>query len=246
MKHLEIADLLSTPDAERLLGRIYRRLFSFFGPQHWWPGETPFEVAVGAILTQNTSWSNASAAILELKRRKLLNPMKLERLPRRRLAGIIRSSGYFNQKAKRLKVFVRHLNREHGGNMERMRAVPAGRLRAQLLSLWGIGPETADSILLYALGKPLFVVDAYTKRILARHGLISWDASYEQMQNLFYSAMGQGRGRIASYNEYHALIVETGKRFCRARPDCFSCPLRTVGNLKLEPGVFPRSQLHKK
>lgn len=228
------------------LKEIYGKLFSAFGPRHWWPGETPFEVAVGAILTQNTSWSNASAAVQGLKRRKLLDPRKLERLPRRRLARIIRSSGYFNQKAKRLKLFVRHLNRNYGGRMERMRAVPTARLRGELLSLWGIGPETADSILLYALEKPVFVVDAYTKRILARHGLVSWDASYDQIQTLFHSMPGQGRNRTAKYNEYHALIVETGKRLCRARPDCFSCPLRRVGNLKLESGASTRSKMHKK
>ncbi len=228
------------------LKEIYGKLFSAFGPQHWWPGETSFEVAVGAILTQNTSWSNASAAVQELKRRKLLDPRKLERLPQRRLARVIRSSGYFNQKAKRLKVFVRHLNRNYGGKMERMRAVPAARLRAELLSLWGIGPETADSILLYALEKPVFVVDAYTKRILARHGLVSWDASYDQLQALFHSMPGQGRNRTARYNEYHALIVETGKRLCRARPDCFACPLKRVGNLKLESRASTRSKMHKK
>ncbi len=130
--------------------------------------------------------------------------------------------------------------------MDRMRPVPAARLREELLSLWGIGPETADNILLYALEKPVFVVDAYTKRILARHGLVSWDASYNEMQNLFHSMPGQGRNRTAKYNEYHALIVETGKRFCRARPDCFSCPLQRVGNIKLEPGASIRSKMHKK
>jgi len=201
---------------------------------------------VGAILTQNTSWSNASAAVQQLKRLGLLNPKRLDRLPQRRLAEAIRSSGYFNQKAKRLKVFVRHLNRRYGGRMDRMRPVPAARLREELLSLWGIGPETADNILLYALEKPVFVVDAYTKRILARHGLVSWDASYNEMQNLFHSMPGQGRNRTAKYNEYHALIVETGKRFCRARPDCFSCPLQRVGNIKLEPGASIRSKMHKK
>ena len=231
---------------KKTLERIYRKLFSAFGPQHWWPGETPFEVAVGAILAQNTAWSNASAAVQELKRRGLLDPQRLERLPQRRLARLIRSSGYFNQKAKRLKIFVRHLNRHYGGRIDRMRAVPTVRLREELLSLWGIGPETADSILLYALEKPVFVVDAYTKRILARHRLIPWDASYDRIQSLFHSAPGQGRNRIARYNEYHALIVETGKRFCRPRPDCFSCPLKRIGNLKLESGASPRSKMHKK
>ena len=232
-------------ETERL-GQVYRKLFSEFGPQHWWPGETPFEMAVGAILTQNTSWSNASAAVQELKRLKFLNPGRLEQIPQRRLARIIRSSGYFNQKAKRLKVFVRYLNRRYGGRMDRMRLVSTERLREELLSLWGIGPETADSILLYALEKPVFVVDAYTRRILARHGLIPWTATYGQIQTLFHSMPGQGRARIARYNEYHALIVETGKKLCRTRPDCFSCPLRRIGNLKLEPGASIRSKMHKK
>jgi endonuclease-3 related protein len=232
--------------SSRVLPQVYRKLFSAFGPQHWWPGETPFEVAVGALLTQNTSWSNASAAVQELKRLKLLDPGRLEKIPQRRLAEVIHSSGYFNQKAKRLKVFVRHLNRRYGGRMDRMRAVSAGPLREELLSLWGIGPETADSILLYGLEKPVFVVDAYTKRILARHSLIPWDATYSQIQELFHSMMGQGRNRTAKYNEYHALIVETGKKLCRARPDCSSCPLQRVGNLKLEPGVSIRSKMHKK
>lgn len=232
--------------SSRVLPRIYRKLFSEFGPQHWWPGETSFEVAVGAILTQNTSWSNASAAVQELKRLKLLDPLRVEKIPQRRLARIIRSSGYFNQKAKRLKVFARHLNRRYGGRMDRMQPVSTGRLREELLSLWGIGPETADSILLYALEKPVFVVDAYTKRILARHSLIPWDATYSQIQRIFHSMPGQGRNRTAEYNEYHALIVETGKKLCRARPDCSSCPLRNVGNLKLEPGASIRSKMHKK
>lgn len=235
-----------TRASPRTLQGIYRRLFRAFGPQHWWPGETPFEVAVGAILAQNTAWSNASAAVQALKRCRLLDPKRLERIPQRRLAAVIRPSGYFNQKAKRLKVFVRWLNSRYGGSMNRLRAVPADPLRAELLSLWGIGPETADSILLYALEKPVFVVDAYTKRILARHGLVPWDASYDEIQKQFHSMPGQGRNRVAGYNEYHALIVETGKRLCRARPDCPSCPLRRVGNLKLEPGALTRSKMRKK
>ena len=233
------------PVSPRILSQIYDKLFSEFGPRHWWPGETPFEVAVGAILTQNTNWTNASAAVQQLKRLKLLDSRKLERIPQRRLAQIIRSSGYFNQKAKRLKVFARYLNRNYGGSMKRLRAVEVSRLREELLSLWGIGPETADSILLYALEKPVFVVDAYTKRILERHGLASWNSSYGQIQNLFYLMPGQGRSRVAKYNEYHALIVETGKRLCRTKPDCSVCPLRRVGNLKLEPGVKILSKLHK-
>ena len=220
----------------RTLSAVYRRLFSAFGPQHWWPGETPFEVAVGAILTQNTSWTNASRAVRELKRLNLLDPRRLSRMPQRRLAQIIRSCGYFNQKAKRLKVFVRYLLKNYGGRMDRMRTVPAGRLREELLGLWGIGPETADSILLYALEKPLFVVDAYTRRVLARHSLISWQAPYDQIQRLFDPFPEGGRGRVKMFNEYHALFVQTGKSFCTTRyPRCSECPIRHVGTLKLEP-----------
>ena len=130
--------------------------------------------------------------------------------------------------------------------MQRMGRVPTGRLREELLSLWGIGPETADSILLYAVEKPIFVVDAYTRRVLARHSLVSWDASYDQIQKPFHSVWGQGKGAAAQYNEYHALIVETGKRICRTRPDCSSCPLRRIGNLKLELGARVRSKMRKK
>ncbi len=229
----------------RTLETVYQKLFSAFGPRHWWPGETPFEVAVGAILTQNTSWSNASAAVQELKRRNLLDPQRMGKLPQRQLAKSIRPSGYFNQKARRLKVFVRYLMEHYGGRMHLMRKAPLRRLRRELLELWGIGPETADSILLYALGKPVFVVDAYTKRILARHGLVPWDSSYDQIQRLFQGAL-EGRGKTRKYNEYHALIVETGKEFCHPQPFCSSCPLKSVGRLKLERGARSRSKLHKK
>lgn len=224
---------------KKTLERIYGKLFSDFGPQHWWPAEAPFEVAVGAILTQNTSWSNASTAVQALKRNRLLNPKKIVQLPHRRLAGIIRSCGYFNQKAKRLKVFVRYLNRRYGGRMDRMRRVPAETLRRELLKLWGIGPETADSILLYALDKPTFVVDAYTRRVLARHGLIGWDASYEMIQKRFERLPWEGRERLRGFNEYHALIVNLGKNLCRTRPDCARCPLRNIGRLRLENGLKP-------
>ena len=219
----------------RTLRVIYRRLFSRFGPQHWWPGETPFEVAVGAILTQNTSWANASHAVGELKQRGLLDPRKLDRVPVRRLAGLIRSSGYFNQKAKRLKIFLGYLLKKYGGDLERMKRIPLGQLREELLALSGIGPETADSILLYALGKPIFVVDAYTRRVLARHSLIPWDASYQQIQALFMSqGRDSGRSRAAHFNEYHALIVQLGKTLCRTHPKCHECPLRPIGHLCLE------------
>lgn len=216
---------------KRTLETIYRRLFALFGPQHWWPGETPFEVVVGALLTQNTAWSNASLAIARLKQAKLLHPSRLLRIPQGRLARLIRSSGYFNQKAKRLKRFVRYFHGKYGGSIQRMKKIPLNLVREELLNLPGIGPETADSILLYALDKPTFVVDAYTRRILARHSIISWDASYEEIQHLFEKNLPR---RAPLFNEYHALLVVLGKEFCRTHPKCHLCPLRSIGKLCLE------------
>lgn len=216
-----------------MIRSIYRKLFSRFGPQRWWPGETPFEVAAGAILTQNTAWANAHRAVLELKRNGLLEPSHLARVPQRMLAKLIRSSGYFNQKAKRLRAFAEFVNRRYGGSMARMRRAPTEKLREELLAISGIGPETADSILLYALAKPVFVVDAYTRRILARHSLAGWDTPYEHLQELFEKALPRDH-RL--FNEYHALVVATGKGFCkRSQPRCLECPLRRVGRLVLEP-----------
>lgn len=216
----------------QILKEIYRRLFATFGRQYWWPGETPFEVMVGAILTQNTAWTNAARAITRLKEKDLLDSARLARLPHRRLAQLIRSSGYFNQKARRLKGFVRYLQRDYQGQITRMRVLPLEQVRAELLSLSGIGPETADSILLYALEKPAFVVDAYTRRVLARHSLIPWDASYEEIQSLLIKNLPQD---VALFNEYHALFVAVGKSLCQKRyPQCHRCPLRTVGLLRLE------------
>ena len=214
------------------LREIYQELFHAFGPQHWWPGETPFEVIVGAILTQNTAWTNAAAAIENLKRERLLSPSALKQIPVGRLARLIRSSGYFNQKARRLKDFVRYLYGSYQGDLTRMRRVSLARLRNELLGISGIGPETADSILLYAFGKPVFVVDAYTRRVLARHSFISWDATYQEIQQLF---MDRLPGNNSLFNEYHALVVALGKGFCRkTKPKCPTCPLRKVGRLCLE------------
>ncbi len=215
----------------RTLQTIYRRLFDHFGPQHWWPGETPFEVAVGAILTQNTAWANASQAVEGLKKAGLLNPRRLEKIPQQALARRIRSSGYFNQKAKRLKVFVRYLNHNYAGSMVRLKKPALKQLREELLALNGIGPETADSILLYALKKSTFVVDAYTKRFLARHSWISWKASYDEIQSLFLKKLPR---KVSSFNEYHALVVALGKNLCQTHPKCHLCPLRDLGHLKLE------------
>ncbi len=225
----------------RILQDIYKRLFATFGRQYWWPGETPFEVMVGALLTQNTAWTNAARAISRLKEKDLLDSAKLARLPHRRLAQLIRSSGYFNQKARRLKGFVQYLQRNYQGEVARMRDLALDQLRAELLSLSGIGPETADSILLYALEKPVFVVDAYTRRVLARHSLIPWDASYEEIQTLLMQNLPQD---VALFNEYHALFVAVGKSLCQKRyPQCHRCPLRAVGLLRLEASSRPGTPL---
>lgn len=205
------------------LFRIYETLNRFFGNLHWWPGETPFEVAVGAILTQNTNWLNVEKAIGRLKSEGLLEPGALHALDDDVLADCIRSSGYFRIKTRRLKAFLEVLCRDFGGDLERMLGGDLPDARRRLLGIPGIGEETADSILLYAGGRPTFVVDAYTRRILERHGVADSKASYAEIQQLFLRSLPCEAGL---YNQYHALIVETGKRYCRKEPRCGECPLR--------------------
>jgi endonuclease III related protein len=207
------------------LRTYYSALFAAHGPQHWWPGRTAFEVIVGAILTQNTSWSNVEIAIRNLRREKLLTPRAIETVSLARLAQLVRSSGYFRQKAKKLKCFVRFLRSAYGGSLARMFGTPTAALREKLLSVHGIGPETADSILLYAGEHPVFVVDAYTRRLLERHQLATPAQSYEEIRHFFERSLP---GDVALYNEFHALIVRTGKEYCRTRnPRCNECPLRS-------------------
>lgn len=202
---------------------IYQKLSLFFGPQHWWPADSSLEVMIGAILTQNTNWSNVEKAISNLKNKNLLNADKLQRLSQKRLASFIVPSGYYNIKAKRLKEFLNFLFNSYKGNLRNMSLEDTGVLRSRLLSVKGIGPETADSMLLYALNKPIFVVDVYTKRILSRHRIIKEDAGYEQVQNLF---MRNLRKDVRLFNEYHALLVKLGKDFClKNKPRCQICPL---------------------
>lgn len=206
----------------RELRSIYRALSRHFGPMHWWPGETPFEVIVGAILTQNTAWRNVAKAIDNLRAARALSPRGLRRLSEARLARLVRPSGYFRVKSRRLRSFLDFLFRRYGGSLTRMFRTPLPRLREELLGVSGIGPETADSILLYAGGLPTFVVDAYTRRVLQRHLLLPEDASYEETQSLFERNLPVD---VPLYNEYHALIVNVGKEFCRPRPRCGGCPL---------------------
>lgn len=201
--------------------RLFDLLYSRLGPQGWWPARSPFEVAVGAILTQSVSWSNVERAIANLDGAGLLNPEALRRVPLAVLAELIRPAGYYNAKAAKLKAFVEFLFAVHGGRLESLFAQPLEVARAQLLGVYGIGPETADSILLYAGGMPTFVVDAYTRRIFHRVGICDI-ASYDGLR---LYCMERLPADPAVYNEFHALLVAVGKDHCRKqRPRCPSCP----------------------
>jgi endonuclease III related protein len=229
----------------------YRALLARFGPQNWWPAQSRFEVIVGAYLTQNTNWTNVEKAMSNLRRARALGLSAMRALPPATLEALIRPSGYFRQKAKNLKGFIAFLDKEYRGSLDRMFAQPTEKLRAELLELNGVGPETADSILLYAGNHPVFVVDAYTRRIFERHGLIGAKTTYEEIRRLveqmvasaepgsLFLATGAAPRHPASrmsraarsglaqhYNELHALIVRIGNNFCRATPNCEGCPLK--------------------
>ncbi len=204
------------------LKKIYRRLFKAFGPQDWWPGDSPFEVIVGAILTQNTNWGNVEKAISNLKKAYCLSINSLHKISHARLAQLIKPSGFFNLKAKRLKNFVSFLVLEYKGKLSLMKKQDVFLLRSQLLRINGIGQETADSILLYALDKPIFVVDAYTKRIFSRHNIVGREDTYQEVQDVFMLGL---KKECHLYNEYHALIVKLAKEFCKVKPHCEGCPL---------------------
>lgn len=213
-----------TEDAGMLLREIYDRLEGRFGDLGWWPAESAFEVIVGAILTQNTAWSNVEKAIESLKRKKLMDPAGIVRSPAAALSCVIRSAGYHRVKTDRLKEISRFVIAECGGELRKLKSKNTGKLREKLLEVKGVGPETADSILVYALGKPVFVVDVYTKRIFSRHGLIEEDAAYDSVQALVHRFLPRKRRTM---NQFHALLVETGKTFCKKRsPLCEICPLK--------------------
>ncbi len=207
---------------DAVLLEIFDILHAAYGPLHWWPADTPFEVCVGAILTQNTNWGNVEKAIMNMKREGLLSPEALRDVPVDSLAEAIRPAGYYNVKSLRLKDFVGYLWERHGGSLERMFAGDWRELRKELLGVRGIGQETADSILLYAGGKPTFVVDAYTKRLFAALGILKAEALYDEVRSLFMDNLPPD---VRLFNEYHALIVEHGKRHCRKRPLCPGCGL---------------------
>ncbi len=210
----------------RVLYRVYETLYRAFGPQYWWPGETPLEVAIGAILTQNTNWSNVEKAIDNIKKNNALDVYKLNNMSEKEMAELIRPSGYFNIKTRRLKSFIKFLVQNFNGIIENMEKEKTNTLRESLLSIHGIGNETADSILLYAFNRPAFVIDVYTKRVLSRHNILSYKRSYEESQSLFHQNL---KNDVKLFNEYHALFVKVGKLYCKREPVCNGkkpCPLR--------------------
>ncbi|MFH1829794.1 MAG: endonuclease III domain-containing protein [Pseudomonadota bacterium] len=201
----------------------FNRLFDYFGPLEWWPGDTPFEIMVGAILTQNANWRNAELAVRNLKQAGVLSPKDMLALHPLRLQNLIRPAGFFRVKAKRLIAFLKYFVGEYGGSAARMAKEDLEKLRPELKAINGIGSETADSMLLYALNKPIFVIDAYTKRILSRHALCTEEDGYDELQELFMDRLPHD---VVLFNEYHALIVEVGKTHCRpTNPKCDGCPL---------------------
>ncbi len=210
---------------EFLVNDIYRRLSAAYGPQHWWPAESPFEVMVGAVLTQSAAWTNVEKAIRNLKEAQALSPSSIRNISFSELAELIKPSGYYNVKARKLKSLVYWFNEYYSDDINKMSAGDTQKLREELLTVYGIGPETADSILLYALGKPVFVIDAYTRRIFARIGLLKEEDSYNDCQRLFTANLAAD---TAVFNEYHALIVKLAKEACNKKPDCGQCCLVEV------------------
>jgi len=240
---------------EARIRQIYAKLSSTWGAQHWWPAQSRFEVIVGAFLTQNTNWTNVEIAVRKLRSARVLNVSGIRNIPVHELEQLVRSSGYFRQKASRLKAFVSFLDEKYAGSLTKMFAQPTALLREQLLSLNGVGPETADSILLYAGQHPIFVVDAYTRRLAVRHQIASEKASYEELRTLFEHALAKVSpdtitaatqsggaahppsrmsltkrcGTAQVFNEMHGFIVGVGKQYCRkAEPDCEHCPLKCL------------------
>jgi endonuclease-3 related protein len=212
------------PDPRRRrLVRLYEALARRYGPQHWWPARSRAEVVIGAILVQNAAWRNAERALARLRAAGALDLGAVLALPARRLTALLRPAGTFRVKAARLRALAAHVRRHHRGRLDRLLRRPLADLRAELVGIPGVGPETADTIVLYAAGRPVFVVDGYTRRILARHRLAAPDADYATIQTLF---MGHLPHDPALFNEFHALLVRVAKEHCRARPRCEGCPLR--------------------
>ena len=222
------------------LDHIYRCLFTSYGPQHWWPANSALEVIVGAVLTQNTNWHAVEKAIANLKTRGILSIPALHQTPHEELSHLIRPAGYFRLKARRLKNLIAVIAGVYSGDLGRMATLPTGELRATLLAVNGVGSETADSIILYAFRRPVFVVDAYTLRVMSRHRLIPPTATYQELQSLFMERLPAAE---AMFNEYHALLVQVGKEHCRPTPSCPGCPLELLPHKpdwRRRQGVCPR------
>lgn len=207
------------------LHQAYQLLYNHYGPQGWWPAEDPLEVMVGAVLTQNTAWRNVERAIHNLKEADGLSLAALVRMPDAELEELIRPAGYFRVKTRRLKSLLTRIDTDFDGDLDRLLSLPTSDLRQWLLAVHGIGPETADSILLYAALRPVFVVDAYTARMVKRHGWLDMEADYHSLQTQFHEALPED---VPMFNEYHALIVRVGKEFCRPTPRCDGCPLESL------------------
>jgi endonuclease-3 related protein len=259
-----MAPITRSPDHP--ITRYYRSLYIRWGPQNWWPAQSRLEVIVGAYLTQNTNWSNVEKAIANLRRARVLSVKGLREISLARLQKLVRPSGYFRQKAKKLKTFIRFLDKDYGGSLDRMFDQPTEKLRSELLALKGVGPETADSILLYAGNHHVLVVDAYTRRILEHHGVITPKTKYEEIRLMIEDNLASGapeglhvdehggqprhpasrmsrarRSKLAQhYNELHALIVRVGNQYCRSTPRCGECPLR-----EFLPAAPSGSGIHK-
>ena len=229
-------------EVSQILLNIYQRLMAHYGPQHWWPAQEPFEVIVGAILTQSAAWTNVEKAIANLKAAGALSPGVLRQLPHPEVARLVYPCGYYNAKARKLKAFAHWLGEKYNDNLDKLFASNIDRLRQQLLAIYGIGEETADSIILYAANKPTFVIDAYTRRIVSRIGLTPHSNRYAAYQSLFMTNLPSD-ARL--FNEYHALLVRLAKNVCQPRPLCQQCCLNVADITGSDPSSpqFPCSAI---
>lgn len=216
---------MDSKSINRTLQNIFRRLLTHYGPQQWWPAQDTFEMMVGAILTQSAAWSNVEKAITNLRTAGVLSPELLRKLPQTEIASLIYPSGYYNAKARKLKSFVQWLGKYYSDDFSKLFASDIDHIRQQLLSVYGIGPETADSIILYAANKPIFVIDTYTRRIISRIGLAPKNAGYAEFQAFFMTNLPTD---TRLFNEYHALLVCLAKNICRSRPLCPQCCLSDI------------------
>lgn len=222
----------------RALLDVYTKLYAQYGPQYWWPAEDPFEIIIGAILTQSTAWSNVEKAITNLKNAGTMSARALREIPEDNLAELIYPSGYYNAKARKIKAFAQWLGQQYDDNLDQLFKCNITELRKKLLGIYGIGEETADSIILYAAGKPVFVIDAYTRRIINSIGITSPNNSYGVYQSLFMDNLPSDS---TLFNEYHALIVRHGKETCKKNPSCESCCLNKTGQTGAQRNKYPCS-----